>query len=426
MVEQSKQIMELKGKWKGLLFDYDYILEQDNSIVYVLCLTELERQILLSAIMPAGWKTRWYSNTQDISEDNIDTWVSNTIYALLKGCDAVGCYEDCTAISIMINIQNEMYINTLIQIYDGTPSSVNVNCPDDYFDADGSDERIMALCMALNSWVKSYVSAWLQKASIILALGIVGLFFFAVPVLGWVAVVLIGGLGYVTSTYYDALKDEEAIENVICDWFDALQGTAISKANWASTLSGLTYDGGTNEYLIWQILDSETSYDKQWVSFCDALGNAWALASAGVSECPCDECEPWEHEIDFTAADGDFTAFYSRGIWESGYGWKRGTGLAYAIQLDSTTYTQFRCTGIKVEVSVGLTGRRLGQFRIPDASGTSYDVTVPSGETEWTITIPGDGRDMTTMWFGLDTYNNTYNGYITKLTFYGCGYNPFA
>lgn len=285
MVSQSKQLTELKRHWKGTLLDYDFLLDCDTVIQKYICLNERERQILLAAIAPLAWKTRYYSDTQEIDIDTVEGWHDDLVRTLLEGC------MTCGDIQVQVDVQYQTYILSLVAIYDGTPSSVNEQCPDDNFNGDGSSAREMALCMALNAWCKAYCNAWLRKAALILGLGILGVFLFAIPVLGWVAVAVIGGLAFVSSTYYDALEDETAIENVACCWYNELLDTAITKANWASTLAACEFDDGSNELLIQSVISSELGYDKQWVSFLDALGNAYPIAQAGAQDCPCTSCE---------------------------------------------------------------------------------------------------------------------------------------
>lgn len=286
---QSKQLTEYKRHWKGVVLDYDFLLIQDNSLEYMVCFTELELQILLALLLPAQWKTRYYSDTQEINQDVIDTWIDGIYLELMGYC------MPCGDFGISIDVSYAQYINTLVQNYDGTPSSVNENAPDDFF-SDG-EARERALCMALEAWAKSYVSAWLRAASVLLTLGILALFFFAVPVVGWVAVILIGGLAFVTQSYYDALSNEASLENVVCCWYEELKGVAISKSAWGVALATCVFEDGSDERLIQSVIASELGYDKQWVSFLDVLGDSWPLAQAGVVDCSCGDCEmDWSHD----------------------------------------------------------------------------------------------------------------------------------
>lgn len=290
MVENSRTAMRHKRDWKPASLDYDFLLEQDDEVTFIICLTELERQILLASLPPLMWKTRYFSDTQEIDTDLVQSWVSRTALVLMENC------MNCSNVYMVNQAIYALYIDNLYQRYDGSTTSVNENCPTTNFDGDGSDERRMALCMGLTAYIKSYVKQWLQNAQVVLGLTALALFLFGVPVLGWVAVIMIGGVAFITQSYYDALSNEEAIDNLICDWLGGLEGTAIDRANWAAALSGLTYDPGTDEYMIWQVLSSEVPYDKQWVAFLDAIGNAWPIAESGIQDCVCDSCETeWTH-----------------------------------------------------------------------------------------------------------------------------------
>ncbi len=290
MTSNSKQLMSYKRNWQAQLLDYDFLLEQDDSDIYYVCLTELERQMLLAVIPPLDFTTRYFSDTQEIDSDLVQAWYAALVEKLLEQC------MTCTNLYLLINQTNALYVEMIYNRYDGSTTSVNSNCPTTNFDGDGSDERRQALCMGLTSYVKSYCAAWLKNAAVVLALGIVGLAFFAIPVLGWVAVILIGGVAYITQEYYDALQNEEAVDLIICDWLANLEGVAINKTNWAAMLNALSYDPGADEHLIWQVLASEVTYDKQWVAFLDAIGNAWPIAESGIQDCPCDDCTTaWTH-----------------------------------------------------------------------------------------------------------------------------------
>lgn len=293
MVSQSRELTDGKRRWKGITLDYDFLLEQDNAIEWMLCLTERELQVLKAAIAPFHWKTRYFSDTQEIDTDFIEHMIASLELRLDGYC--MPCQDINTFIVLAQNVAVEMIYNR----YDGsTPSSVNENAPDDYFDGDGSAAREMALCMALNAWSLSYIDNWLKQASVVLGLALAGAWFFAVPVLGWVACAVMAGAVYVTAVYFTALQNESAIEDVLCCWYDNLLNQAISRANWASAMALCDFDEGTDQFKIWQVLSSELNNDKQWTSFIDPLGNAYLQALAGVSDCPCTSCATdWTHEF---------------------------------------------------------------------------------------------------------------------------------
>jgi len=292
MVTGSQFIRDRQKNWKPVILDYDHLLTYDENEDVQICINRREQQMLLALIDPCGWPTRYYSDTQEIDTDLVENWRDSLYLKIMENC------MSCSTVYALNMMVNAVYIEQVYNRYDGTTTSVNENCPTTNFDGDGSDERRMALCMGLTAYVKSYIKTWCENAMIVLTLGAFGIFLFAVPILGWVAVVLIGGLAFVTQAYYDALTNEDAIDTVLCDWLASLEGVAINKANWGSTLAALVYDGGTDEYLIWQVLSSETGYDKQWVAFLDAIGNAWPIAEAGMQDCVCDDCTAdWTREF---------------------------------------------------------------------------------------------------------------------------------
>lgn len=222
----------------------------------------------------------------------------------------------------MTTIENQYadILQRLSDIYDGTPTSINSQCPTDYFDGDGSDNRRMALCMALHTFVKSYFEHWRRKAEIILAGGIVVLWFGAVPILGWIAVAVIAGLAYVTQVALDAARDDDAIEEIICCMFTYLQGKGINHTEFQNSLSACGFSGGTNAAILRDILAADLPEEKNYLSFLEALGTAYPLAQAGVEDCPCGG--DWLLDMDLTLDDWGWqhrvrpnpTGHYSSGV----------------------------------------------------------------------------------------------------------------
>lgn len=208
---------------------------------------------------------------------------------------------------------NMQTIQTLLGRYDGTnPSSVNQYAPDDYFNGDGSTERNNGLCMACEAYVKSYCEAWRRKAEIVLAGGIAILFLGAVPVIGWIAVGVIVGLSYISAVALEAVKDEEAQEEIICCMYQALLGEEINKTNWANSLDNCNFEGGSNASIVRDFVASDLEHDENWVSFCNELGVAYNLAQAGVVDCPC--LVDWEEVYDWNRDNQDGWVD-ARGSW---------------------------------------------------------------------------------------------------------------
>ena len=216
----------------------------------------------------------------------------------------------------MTTIENQYadILQRLSDLYDGTPGSINSQCPGDFFDGDGSTARQAALCMALGTFVKSYFEQWRRKAEIVLAGGIVVLWFGAVPVIGWIAVAVIAGLAFVTQVALDAARDDDAIEDIICCMYDALRGTAINHANFQTSLDSCGFTGGSNSAILRDILAADLPEEKNYLSFLDALGNSYPLAQSGVEDCPCGG--DWMLDMDLTA---------------DGWGFEARGGLSYPV-----------------------------------------------------------------------------------------------
>ena len=77
------------ARYKGILFDYDFIKAKGYTETQGICLTYRERQILLTMMDFVGWKTRWFSKTdQTITQDEIDNWRDKILGKLM--------FEDCS------------------------------------------------------------------------------------------------------------------------------------------------------------------------------------------------------------------------------------------------------------------------------------------------------------------------------------------
>jgi len=419
MVANSQRLMGDKKNWKAALMDYDFLTGLDDVEDLLICITEREQQMLLTLLQPASWATRYYSDTQEVIEDTVQSWADNLYTRILGGC------MTCSNTYIMVNQVNALYVEMLYNRYDGTPTSVNPECPTDNFNGNGSTARESALCMGLDAWTKSYIEAWVKQAALVLGLVAIGGWLFAVPVLGWVAYIIAGGAAFFALSYYNALTDEDVVFNVLCCWLDNLYDVAISRANWQAQLEACDFESGSDEYKVWQVLCSEVTTDKQWCAFLDALGNAYPLAELGVQDCPCEECEDWTYKIDFRAGNQSFSASpANRATHTANQGWGHGTALNYVVQIQSPTYSSFVMKGITLEISIPAVGRKLCQYRIPDVNGTVYDGTFVGNELTHTIMLPTQ-RETIKFWIGVDCYSTHWDGYIRSVTVFGCGYNPF-
>lgn len=197
--------------------------------------------------------------------------------------------------STTYNIQeqnNTILGDAIVNRYDGSDiTTIHENLTITNYDGDGSLERTEALCMALNAYVKTYVSQWYQKASLALGLGFVGFILFSVPVIGWFwGAIVLAGAAYFASESLDAVRDDAAVEDVVCCMFDYLKGKAITPGIFSQALDTCPFVEGEHNYRVMEIVRSDLGQERNWLVFLDGLGRSFDLAQAGVSDCPCDDC----------------------------------------------------------------------------------------------------------------------------------------
>jgi len=85
MTEQSNLEIEKRRNWKAQTFPYDhYIPDESRECTY--CLTDKQAEILRGIIEPLGWGTRWWSDTQEIDKDTIESFRDDLIRRLMMGC----------------------------------------------------------------------------------------------------------------------------------------------------------------------------------------------------------------------------------------------------------------------------------------------------------------------------------------------------
>jgi len=214
-------------------------------------------------------------------------------------------FEQCPgggiSVATQITLNNQLIIATYIENYNGTPSSVNENAPDDYF-SDGTNYREIALCMALDAYITSYLEEWRRRAEWTLFGAIAALFLAMIPGIGWVAVVIGAGAYIFTMTALNAVKDRDAVQDVICCAYDALLDQTINTTIWEACLNNCSFTPGSNQAIVRDIVASDLNELGNWTAFCDALGRAYVLAQAGVDTCVCTDTS-WT--LDLLGGDGN-------------------------------------------------------------------------------------------------------------------------
>jgi hypothetical protein len=300
------QLLQRK-RWRAISYNWDTLSEYGNtSRLY--CLTDFQVAWLLSNTDYFGWSSRW-SNCPCTEQDMHD--MKAEMEYNLMNCVDLQPYQ----IQYLYDIQQAQELQALADLWDGVnPSSVNENTPDNFYSGDGSADRENALCTAIKIYVYSYAQNWVTKAQLALGVvAIVGIVASITIVGGMIATALVGGLAYLTSFAITAMQDENALDDVVCCIFEALNGASITNANWLTCLDDCNFEVGTNQAIIRDIIASDLDQFNNWLTFINQVGNSYVLVQAGVSDCPCEDVS-WVWNSDFAT---------SQNIWQArdvGYG----------------------------------------------------------------------------------------------------------
>ena len=314
MTKESSYTLLQSKKWRAITYNWDVLSDYGNT-GRLYCLTDFQVAWLLSNTQYMRWSSRW--TECPCTPGDLDKMAAEMEYNLMS-CTDLQPWQ----LAYLYKEAQEAQLNALDDLWDGVnPSSVNPDTPDDFYSGDGSVDRENALCTACKIYVYSYAESWVTKAQIALGIAVVvGLAASITLVGGAIATVLVGGLAFVTQTALDAMTDEEALDNVVCCMFNALNGAVINQANFENCLDTCGFTVGSNEAIIRDIIGADLDKFGNWLTFISQVGDSYVFAAAGVSDCPCDDSWIWTSDFDVT-----------ENIWGvfSGFGsWALSTGYS--------------------------------------------------------------------------------------------------
>jgi len=336
-------------KWIGLTYDYAMMIENLTQSDCLVCLTEFELAWLQANVQYMRWSSRW-TNCPCTPQELND--MADVLERKLMSCIEINPYQTDYIYNQSVSDQ----LGVFNADYNGLPSSVNPNAPDDFFSGNGSSDRITGLCDACKVYVYSYSSNWVQKAKIILGAVFVVTAIASLTLLGGIiAGTVLAGLALISQVALDAMEDEQALDDIVCCMFNAMTATVINQANFEASLDACGFAVGSNQAIARDIIASDLTVFDNYLSFLNALGDQYILAQAGVSDCPCDA--PWVSVLDLTLSDYGFTFDLDElnnpcGMWVNGVGLK---------PVSCFFQTQFR-------------NQVLGSFLFNDTTLESYNV----------------------------------------------------
>jgi hypothetical protein len=225
---------------------------------------------------------------------------------------------------VRINASQQIIaMQTIYNCYDGeNPQSINPSAPADNYVGDGNEARQTALCMACKSVIAAVGQDFFAQAALVgIGLGVLVTLTFLFPPLIPVGFVALGAaaLGEVAS---NAWQDEAAFNDVVCCMYNALKPLALTQENFISGLDDCSFEVGSDQQIIADLVRPNLADPQRWASFVDTLGMAYLAALAGIEDCPCDT--GWCHTFDFTVENGGFARTDEErwGEWVSGTGWQ--------------------------------------------------------------------------------------------------------
>lgn len=326
-MNESQYINLQVKKWRAITVNWDILAQNSLTETKLYCLTDFQAAWLLSMTEYMRWSTRW--ENCPCTQNDLEALKAEMDFNLMSCID----FQPFQMQYLYDSAQQNL-IGDYTDSWDGSlPSSVNPDAPDDFFNGDDSDERNDALCTALTLWAYSYALNWLQKASVILNLAFAAseVVAFMIPVGGQIAVQAISDLVAPLQAQFDALQNLGALDGVICDWRDALDGVAINISNWSSAVAGLSYTSETDQWYIQQLFENDSQLLGNFLSFVNSLGQGFELANIGVSICAC--VDPIEIIYDFTVDNQGWSAEIRDGSgWNANYnttqGWYHPSNLS--------------------------------------------------------------------------------------------------
>lgn len=420
-------------KWKAITYDWDVLTTYSNSESRMYCLTPFQANWLLANVEYMRWATRQVNCP--CTPEELNNLAGELSYNLMSCIDFQPyqlqyLYEQGIADNL----------NNFETLYDsGGIPELNPNTPTDYYSGDDSDERLDALCTACYLYCYSYSADWVSRAQTALGIVVVVGLASSVSIVGGViASVLVGGLAYITSIALNAFNDTDALDNVVCCMKSGLDGQAVNQSNFENSLNGCSFDVGSNEAIIRDIIASDLGQLVNWLSFLNALGDAFVFANNGVVLCPCEPPpETWEQSFDFTSdAFATFWSLSGFGSYSAGNGYQsqyRSSDQRDLLYLRCDPNIPFVVTYVEVFFSnANANWSSAGTFNVitgdsitPNSRFYENDVTgamVQSSYVEYDNVTPLECEALN---FPNIPRNNNTRYYITGCTLRGNGANPF-
>lgn len=142
----ERQVNERRN-WKAQVFKFDYYIP-DVSKECMYCLTEKQAETLRGIVEPLGWKTRWWSDTQEIVQDDIEEFRNDIVRRLMMSC----CGSE--GLIYTYNSDGELLVSDDDGLtYNPAPNDDIRNNPHVVFPEQPNEEGVDEICLAADGMV---------------------------------------------------------------------------------------------------------------------------------------------------------------------------------------------------------------------------------------------------------------------------------
>jgi hypothetical protein len=259
-------------------------------------------------------------------EQTPGNWVDVFDYAL---CDKTSPGDIVTIEQTLIDARAAL--NILIDLYDGTPESIDVDI--EY--GQGNDDNLdRALCAALKLLVDAVCDTELERrrrdlktaqvagAALTVVALVSGLFTAGGS---WLAYgMAIGGSattfgGLLGELLPDALEDAEARADVVCCLYDELKGSTPTRPSWLAAYDhcaeALTGNAGELATMLLNMSVDAALY----IAFINHMAKVSKSPEIQTYLCPCDEGDEWCVDYVFNTSSYNWQAVPGRGVYNGGW-----------------------------------------------------------------------------------------------------------
>jgi len=392
----------------------------DNTTKKYRLLSDYQCSLLLSLCEYLHWEKRYENLTKDmvamqkIASDIETEWMS--AYTMTLDCgDVLDCFgPDKTDIYQQIKNLDQATVAQVagkrVQLYDGTPQSINKNAPS--FASDNTQDGINELCHAARILVAEYRQAKLAQINFALIgtylvaavgvaetlTGIGALFGAATTGIGLI-------LGETLEGAKTVLEDDTAAEEVACCIAEYLNDRRISQSNYDAALANDCHINGSNADIFRQLLAMDRATLEGYLYFIDALGVSQAITT--LEDCECIEptnctagtIQYWPDATGITLEDARVT--FSSGVTFSTTNTapyvSATMGLGHWLEIEADSPLCIRYFQYSIRASAGGSGTPTGKISV---NGIVTNTTTPlysvAGATETNKSAPvtSDGNTL--------------------------------